>query len=273
MYGCESWTIKKADLWRIDTFELWCPESPLDCKEVKPVNPRGNQSWIFIGRTDAEAETLTLWPPDVKNWLTGKDPDIGKDWRQEKGISEDEMVGWHHWLDGHEFEQAPGVGDGQGSLACCSPWGCKEWDTTEWTKLTWRICFLQISHLGATEVLTEHGNEPPVLLNGLKNSWVALGLASFPIVPGRMSALQGCQSQEQMSSLEALCSVQALDCLRLQDAAWPRGVTAHQALKAEMAGRALHPHLLSPPPLSSKIPGLPGLSPILSSSASTAHPM
>lgn len=132
---------------------------------------------------------------------------------------------------------------------------------------------MQISHLGATEVLTQHGNEPPVLLNGLKNSWVALGLASFPIVPGRMSALQGGQSQGQMSSLEALCSVQELDCLQLQDAAWPQGVTPHQALKAEMAGWALHPHPLSPPPLSSKIPGLPGLSPILSSSASTAHPM
>ena len=94
-------------------------ESPLDCKEIKPVNPKGNQPWIFIGRTDAEAEPPILWPKDVKNWLIGKDPDAGKDWRQEeKGTTEDEMVGWHHWLDGHEFEQSPGVGEGQGSLAC-----------------------------------------------------------------------------------------------------------------------------------------------------------
>ena len=88
-------------------------QSPLDCKEIQPVNPKGDQSWVFIGRTDAEAEAPILWLPDAKNWLTGKDPDAGKDWRQEeKGMSEDGMVGWHHQLDGHEFEQAPGVGDG-----------------------------------------------------------------------------------------------------------------------------------------------------------------
>ena len=99
-------------------------ESPLDCKEIQPVNPKRNQFWIFIGRTDAEAETLILWPPDAKNWLLGKDLDVARDWKQEeKRMKKDEMVGWHHWLDGHEFEQAPGVGDGQGSLACCSPWG------------------------------------------------------------------------------------------------------------------------------------------------------
>ena len=113
-------------------------ESPLDCKEIQPVHPKGNQSWIFIGRTDAEAEAPILWPPDAKNWLTGKDPDAGRHWRQEeKGTIEDEMVGWHHQLNGHEFEQAAGVGDEQGSLACCSPWGLKELDTTErwnWTE-------------------------------------------------------------------------------------------------------------------------------------------
>ena len=107
-------------------------ESPLDCKEIQPVYPKGNQSWIFTGRTDAEAETPILWPLDTKNWLIGKDPDAGKDWRQEERETiEDEMVGWHHWFDGHECEQAPGVGDGQGSLVCCSPWVRKELDTTE----------------------------------------------------------------------------------------------------------------------------------------------
>ena len=111
-------------------------ESPLDCKEIQPVNPKGNQSWIFIGRTDVEAETPILWPPDVKNWLIWKDPDAGKDLRQEeKGTTEDEMVGWHHWLNGHEFGKSLGVGDGQGGLVCCSPWGRKESDTTE--QLNW----------------------------------------------------------------------------------------------------------------------------------------
>ena len=112
-------------------------ESPLDCKEIQPVHPKGDQSWVFIGRTDAEAETLILWPPNVKNWLTGKDPDVGKDWRQEeKRTTEDKTVGWHHQLDGVEFEQVLGVGDGQGSLACCSPWGHKESDVTEWLNWT-----------------------------------------------------------------------------------------------------------------------------------------
>ena len=116
-YGCENWTIKKAEHWRIDVFELWCWkklfENLLVCKEIKLINPKGNQSWIFIGRTDAEAEALILWPPHAKNWLIGKYLDAGKDWRwEEKGMTEDEMVGWHHQLYGHEFEQAPGVVDG-----------------------------------------------------------------------------------------------------------------------------------------------------------------
>ena len=109
MYGCESWTIKKAEHWRIDAFELWYwrrfLKSPLECKEIQPVHPKGNQSWLFIGKTDVEAETPILWPPDVKNWLIWKDTGAGKDWGQEeKGKTEDEMVGWHHWLNGHEFE-------------------------------------------------------------------------------------------------------------------------------------------------------------------------
>jgi len=109
MCGCESWTIRKVECWRIDAF--WTVvlektlENPLDSKEIQPVHPKGNQSWMFIGKTDAEAETPMLWPPDVKNWLIGKDLDAGKDWRwEEKGMTEDEMVGWHHWLNGHESE-------------------------------------------------------------------------------------------------------------------------------------------------------------------------
>ena len=139
-YGCDSWTVKTTECRRIDAFELWCwrrlLKVPLDNK-IKPVNPKGNQSWIFIGRTDAEAPTL--WPSDVKNWLIGKDPDSGKDWRQkEKRTTEDKMDGWHHWLDGHEFEQAPEVGDGQGSLACCSPWGRKSrTQLNNWIELNW----------------------------------------------------------------------------------------------------------------------------------------
>ena len=112
-------------------------ESLLNCKEIKLVNHKVNQSWIFIGRTNTEAGVPILWPPDMKNWLTGKDPDAGKDWRQEeKGTTEDEMVGWHHQLDGHEFEHALEVGDGQKSLACCSLWGHKESETTEWLNRT-----------------------------------------------------------------------------------------------------------------------------------------
>ena len=111
----------------------------LGLQGVKPVNPKENQSWLLIGRTDAEVEAPILWPPDVKNLLIWKDPDAGKDWRwEEKGTKEDEMAGWHHWLDGRESQWTPGVGHGQGSLACCSPWSHKELDTTEqlnWTEL------------------------------------------------------------------------------------------------------------------------------------------
>ena len=103
----------------------------------KAKDHKGNQDWVFIGRTDVEAETPTLWLPDEKSWLIWKDPDAGKDWGQEeKGMTEDEIVGWHHWLNGDEFEQTPGVGDGQGGLACCGQWGCKESDMTEWLNWT-----------------------------------------------------------------------------------------------------------------------------------------
>ena len=114
-------------------------ESPLDCKEIKPVHPKGDQSWVFIGRTDDKAEIPILWPPDVKGWLIWKDPDAGKDWGQEEErMTADEMVGWHHWLQGHEFGWTPGIVGGQGGLACCDSWGCKVSDMTEqlnWTEL------------------------------------------------------------------------------------------------------------------------------------------
>ena len=134
----ESWVLKN---WCFGTVVLENTlESPLDCKEIQPVHPKGDQSWVFTGRTDVEAETPILWAPDVKSWLIWRDPDVGKDWgREEKGMTEDEMVGWHHQLDGHEFGWTPGVGDGQGGLVCCSPWGRKELDTTEWLKWTERV--------------------------------------------------------------------------------------------------------------------------------------
>ena len=125
------WVLKNWCFWTMVLEKTL--ESPLDCKMIKAVNPKGNQSWIFIGWTDAGAETPILWPPDVKNWLIGKDPDAGKDWRQEeKGMTEDKMVGWHYELNGYEFEQAPGDGEEHGSLACCSPWGYKESEMNEW---------------------------------------------------------------------------------------------------------------------------------------------
>ena len=125
---------------------MCCNYSYVVCKDIKPVNPKGNESWIFIGRTDAKAETPILWPPDVKNWLIGKDPDAGKDWRQEKGTTEDEMVGWHHRLNGHEFEQALGVGNGQGSLACCGPRITKSRTRlSNWTELNCPILCYPVS--------------------------------------------------------------------------------------------------------------------------------
>ena len=125
----EGWELKNWCFWTVVLEKTL--ESPLDFKEIQPGHPKGNQSWIFIGRTGTEAEAPILRPPDVKNWLIWKDPDAGKDWRQEeKGTTEDEMVGWHPWLNGHEFEHSPGDSKGQGSLACCSLWGHKESDTS-----------------------------------------------------------------------------------------------------------------------------------------------
>ena len=137
-------------MWELDCEEGWGPKnwccwtvvlektlkSPLDCKEIQPVHSEGDQPWNCFGRNDAKAETPVLWPPQVKSWLIGKDSDAGRDWGQEeKGTTEDKIAGWHHWLDGHESEGTPGVGDGQGGLAYCDSWGRKESDTTEW--LNW----------------------------------------------------------------------------------------------------------------------------------------
>ena len=149
-YGFSS---SHVQMWELNHKEGWVPknwcfqivvlektlESPLDSEDIKLVNPKGNQPLLFIGRTDIENETLIFWPPDAKSWLTGKDPDAGKDWRQEeKGVTEDEMAGWHHWLDGHEFEQAP---EGQGSLGCCSQGVAKRWTwLSDWItkQLSWK---------------------------------------------------------------------------------------------------------------------------------------
>ena len=162
-YGFSSSHVR---MWELDPKEGWAPknwcfwtvvlekalESPLDCKEIQPVHPKGNQSWIFIRRTDAEAEAPKLGPPDAKSWFIGKDPDAGKDWGQEEETTEDEMTGWHHWLDGHEFEQAPGAGDGQGGLVCCSPWGRIESDTTEWIT----AAYLGLIHVVVRQKQTQH---------------------------------------------------------------------------------------------------------------------
>ena len=149
---CESWTVKKAECQRIDAFELWLLEktleSPLDCKEIQPVHSEWDQPWDFFGRNDAKAESPVLWPPHAKTWLIGKDCDAGRDWGQEeKGTTEDEMAGWHQWLNGRESGWTPGAGDGQGGLACCNSWGRKESDTTErltelnWPLLSWPLMF------------------------------------------------------------------------------------------------------------------------------------
>ena len=150
-------------MWELDCEESWAPknwcfwtvvlektlESPLDCKEVQPVHPKGDQSWVFVGRTDVEAENPILWPPHAKSWLIGKDSDAGRDWGQEeKGTTEEEMAGWHHWFDRHELGLTPGVGDGQGGLECCNSWHRKESDTTErlnWTEL--RLYYLQLCNI------------------------------------------------------------------------------------------------------------------------------
>ena len=181
-------------MWELDCEESlvpknWCfwtvvlektLESPLDCKEIQPVHPKGNQSWLFIGRTDAKAETPVLWPPDVRSWFIWKDPDDGKEWGQEeKGTTEDEMVGWHHLLDRHGFGWTLGVDDGQGGLTCCSSWGQKELDTTErlnWTE--YRISFIYSfvdGHLGCFHVLVVV-NSAPMNIEVHVSFWISFHL-------------------------------------------------------------------------------------------------
>ena len=165
-------------MWELDCEESWAPknwcfwtvvlektlESPLDCKEIQPVHPKGDQSWVFFGRTDAKAETPILWPPHAKCWLIGKDSDAGRDWGQEeKETIEDEMAGWHHQLDGREFEWSPGVGDGQGGLACCNSWGRKESDMTE--GLDW-------TELNSTDIIMFGSSRQSHYSSGLGGKWV-----------------------------------------------------------------------------------------------------
>jgi len=152
MYGCESWTVKKAEHWRIDACELWCWrrlfQSPLDCKEIQPVHPK-DQPWVFIGRTDAEAETPVLWPPHAKCWLIGKDSDAGRNWGQEeKGMTEYKMAGWHYRLDGHVFEWTQGVGDGQGGLRA-EIHGVTKSRTrlSAWVELNWTDVIQRMFHI------------------------------------------------------------------------------------------------------------------------------
>ena len=135
-----SWAQKNWCFWTVVLEKTL--ESPLDCKEIQPIHSKGDQSWVFFGRNDAKVETPILWPPHAKSWLIGKDSDAGRDWGQEeKGMTEDEMAGWHHWLNGCESEWTPGLGDGQGGLACCYSWGCKESEMTEQLNWTEYTCF------------------------------------------------------------------------------------------------------------------------------------
>ena len=178
----ESWAPKNWCFWTVVLEKTF--ESPLDCKETQPVHSEGDQPWDFFGRNDAEAETPVLWAPHAKSWLIGKDPDAGRDWGQEgKGTPEDEMAGWHHWLDGHESECTSGVDDGQGGLAHCNSWGCKESDTTErlnWTELN-HYCgnhfmmyanqIIMMNTLNLHSVMYQLYNK----ITGRKNHWFWIG--------------------------------------------------------------------------------------------------
>ena len=178
LYYKGSWALKNWCFWAVVLEKTL--KSSLDSKEIQPVHPKENQSWIFIGRTIAQ--TPVLWPPDAEKWLIGKDLDAGKDWMQEdKGTTEDEMVGWHHQFDGHEFDLALGVGDGQGSLVCCSPWGHKELDTTEW--LNWTELTIYSLVILLSQFLTS-------LLFHVQLKWLLLDL--HPAAAAAAKSLQSC---------------------------------------------------------------------------------
>ena len=177
-------------MWELDCEESWAPknwsfwtvvlektlESPLDCKEIHPVHPKGDQSGIYIGRADVEAKTPVLWPPDMKSWLIWKYPAPGKDWRQEEKGMTDEMAGWHHWLSVRESGWTPGVGDGQGGLAFCDSWGCKELNTTEWlnwTELNWLLHkYPTVLSTVTLYVLKSESGSPPIFFFFFKVDWL-----------------------------------------------------------------------------------------------------
>ena len=187
----ESWVLKNWCFWTVVLEKTL--ESPLDCKEIQPVHPKGNQSWIFIGRTDAEAEMPILWPPDAKSWLIWKDPDAGKDWSWEKkGTTEDEMVRWHHRINVHEFEQTLGVGDGQGGLACCSPQGLKESDTTKRMNWTEKYrCHFSRKSFPTSPVFLEGFLAVSLALPSFSLSFSHTGLYSAPAFPVKLLSASG----------------------------------------------------------------------------------
>ena len=180
----ESWALKNWCFWTVVLEKTL--ESPLDCKEIQPVHSKGDQAWVFFGRNDAEAETPVLWPPHVKSWLVGKDSDAGRDWGQEdKGTTENEMAGWHHWLDGRESEWTPGDGDGQGGLACCDSWGHAS--VTELRQIYWDVS-LEIWMIKGTSNLEE--KHPSLREYRVQKPWISRTSLSVPRIQRRQQVLE-----------------------------------------------------------------------------------
>ena len=195
----EGWVLKN---WYFQTVVLEKSlDSPLDTKEIKPVNPKGNQPWIFIGRADAKAGAPVLWPPDLKSWLIGNNPDAVKYWRQEeKGMTEDKMVGWHHWLDGHDFEQTLGHSGGQGNLVCCSSWGLKELDTTDWTTKNELLSFTYVilKRITCFKCLFANYNSKTVMLMDWGISLGQYGMRHFACISSNVSDSPTCQRWQEL---------------------------------------------------------------------------